>query len=118
SGIYHWPEVEAFARAFFDPKAPASSLSYYCQPAQERFKKRYELTLEQLQTWQDARQIAERNGDDKGLARAEQELKEAGTTRDELDLFRKNLQSFVRTYEFLSQIVHFDDAELEQLCVF
>ncbi|GAB2730675.1 hypothetical protein [Halomonas garicola] len=49
---------------------------------------------------------------------AEQELKEAGTTRDELDLFRKNLQSFVRTYEFLSQIVTFDDEELEQLCVF
>mgnify|MGYP003151964125 FL=1 len=33
-------------------------------------------------------------------------------------MFRKNLQSFVRAYEFLSQIVHYDDAELEQLCVF
>ncbi|MCC4289622.1 type I restriction endonuclease subunit R [Vreelandella aquamarina] len=118
SGIYHWSEVEAFAKAFFDPKAPASSLSYYCRPAQDRFKQRYRLTLEQLQTWKEARQIAEQNGDDKGLKRAEQELKEAGTTRDELDLFRKNLQSFVRTYEFLSQIVTFDDPELEQLCVF
>ncbi|WP_302140996.1 type I restriction endonuclease subunit R [Halomonas alkalicola] len=118
SGIYHWPEVEGFARAFFDPKAPASSLSYHCRPAQDRFKQRYRLTLEQLQTWQESRQIAEGNGDDKGLKRAEQELKEAGTTRDELDLFRKNLQSFVRAYEFLSQIVTFDDPELEQLCVY
>ncbi|MBA2780070.1 type I restriction endonuclease subunit R [Billgrantia kenyensis] len=118
SGIYHWPEVEAFAKAFFDPKAPASSLSYYCRPAQDRFKQRYQLTLEQLQTWKEARHTAEQNGDDKGLKRAEQELKDAGTTRDELDLFRKNLQSFVRTYEFLSQIVTFDDPELEQLCVY
>jgi type I restriction enzyme R subunit len=118
SGIYHWPEVEAFAKAFFDPKAPASSLSYHCRPAQDRFKQRYQLALEQLQVWKEARQTAEKNGDDKGLKRAEQELKEAGTTRDELDLFRKNLQSFVRTYEFLSQIVTFDDTELEQLCVF
>ncbi|MGY6566986.1 MAG: type I restriction endonuclease subunit R [Halomonadaceae bacterium] len=118
SGIYHWPEVEAFAKAFFDPKAPASSLSYYCRPAQDRFKQRYQLTLEQLQTWKEARHIAEQSGDDKGLKRAEQELKDAGTTRDELDLFRKNLQSFVRTYEFLSQIVTFDDPELEQLCVY
>ncbi|TDB04425.1 type I restriction endonuclease subunit R [Halomonas marinisediminis] len=118
SGIYHWPEVESFAKAFFDPKAPASSLSYHCRPAQERFKQRYQLALEQLQVWKEARQAAEQNGDDKGLKRAGQELKEAGTTRDELDLFRKNLQSFVRTYEFLSQIVTFDDPELEQLCVF
>ncbi|MDR5899985.1 DEAD/DEAH box helicase family protein [Halomonas vilamensis] len=118
SGIYHWPEVEAFATAFFDPKAPASRLTYYCQPAQERFKKRYEAILEQQDTWKEERRQAERQGDEKGVKRAEQELEDAGKTRDELDLFRKNLQSFVRTYEFLSQIIHFDDAELEQLCVF
>uniref|UniRef100_UPI002621738D type I restriction endonuclease subunit R n=1 Tax=uncultured Halomonas sp. TaxID=173971 RepID=UPI002621738D len=108
SGIYQWPEVAAFAKAFFDPKAPASSLSYYCRPAQDRFKHKYQALLEQLQIWKDARRIAEQNGDDKGVKRAEQEIKEAGTTRDELDLFRKNLASFVRTYEFLSQIVTFD----------
>ena len=118
SGIYQWPEVEGFAKAFFDPKAPASSLSYYCRPAQDRFKQKYQALLEHLQTWKEARRVAEQNGDDKGLKRAEQELKEAGTAQDELDLFRKNLASFVRTYEFLSQIVTFDDAELEQLCVF
>ncbi|MDT0502579.1 type I restriction endonuclease [Halomonas sp. PAR7] len=118
SGIYQWPEVEGFAKAFFDPKAPASSLSYYCRPAQDRFKHKYQALLEHLQTWKEARRIAEQNGDDKGLKRAEQELKEAGTAQDELDLFRKNLASFVRTYEFLSQIVTFDDAELEQLCVY
>ncbi|MAP35380.1 MAG: restriction endonuclease subunit R [Halomonas sp.] len=117
-GIYHWPEVEAFATAFFDPKAPASRLSYHCQPAQVRFKKRYEVTVEQQHTWKDARQQAEQQGDEKGRMRAEQELEDAGKTRDELDLFRKNLQSFVRTYEFLSQIMHFDDPELEQLCVY
>jgi type I restriction enzyme R subunit len=118
NGIYHWPEVEEFATAFFDPKAPASRLSYHCQPAQDRFKKRYEVTVEQQHTWKDARQQAEQQGDEKGRMRAEQELEDAGKTRDELDLFHKNLQSFVRTYEFLSQIIHFDDPELEQLCVY
>ncbi|MGS2743919.1 type I restriction endonuclease subunit R [Halomonas sp. LS-001] len=118
SGIYHWPEVEAFATAFFDPKAPSSRLNYHCQPAQERFKKRYEVILEQQSTWKEARRQAEQQGDDKGIKRAEQELEDAGKSRDELDLFRKNLQSFVRTYEFLSQIITFDDTELEQLCVY
>ncbi|MCH8503809.1 MAG: DEAD/DEAH box helicase family protein [Ectothiorhodospiraceae bacterium] len=118
AGIYHWDEVEAFALAFFDPKAPASKLSYYCLPARERFHKRYQAALEQMQVWREARDQAERDGDKAGLSRAVQELKDAGITRDELDLFRKNLQSLVRSYEFLSQIVDFDDLELEQLCVF
>lgn len=118
AGIYHWEEVEAFAKAFFDPKAPASSLGYHCQPAQDRFKQRYKVLLDQIQTWTEARHQAEQNGDEKGRLRAEQELKDAGTSRDELDLFRKNLQSFMRTYEFLSQIITFDDVELEQLCVY
>ncbi|WP_192034962.1 DEAD/DEAH box helicase family protein [Halomonas sp. YLGW01] len=118
SGIYHWEEAEAFATAFFDPKAPASKLSYYCQPAKERFTTRYKAIVDQIETWQAARKQAEQQGDQAGVHRADQELKDAGTTRDELDLFRKNLTSFVRTYEFLSQIVHFDDRELEQLCVY
>ena len=45
-------------------------------------------------------------------------MKEAGEKVDQLDLFRKNLQSFVRLYEFLSQIVPYEDRELEQLCVY
>ncbi|MBG57934.1 MAG: restriction endonuclease subunit R [Porticoccus sp.] len=118
TGIYHREEVEAFARAFFDPKAANSKLSYHCQLAKDRFTRRYKVVLEQLDSWKEAKRGAERNGDEKALLRAEQELKDAGKNRDELDLFRKNLQSFVRTYEFLSQIIHFDDQELEQLCVF
>ena len=118
AGIYHWDEVEPFAHAFYDPKANASQLSYWCQPAKDRFTQRYKGVLEQIRTWQKARQDAERVGDKTLAHRAEQELKDAWTTRDELDLFRKNLQSFTRAYEFLSQIVDFDDHELEQLNVY
>ncbi len=116
--IYHWEEVTQFALAFFDTRAAASKLSYYCQPAKERFGTRYKAALEDIRVWREAFRTAERNGDKQGMQRAEQELKEAGEKKDTLDLFRKNLQSFVRAYEFLSQIVHYDDTELEQLCVF
>lgn len=118
SGIYHWDEVENFAKAFFNPKANASQLSYWCQPAKDRFTQRYKGVLDQIRTWQQAQKEAERLGDKTQQHRAEQELKDAWTTRDELDLFRKNLQSFTRAYEFLSQIVDFEDRELEQLNVF
>lgn len=117
-GIYHWQEVEAFALAFFDPKAQASKLSYYCAPAKERFARRYAFSLESRQQALDYKRAAEANGDSAGLKKAEHALKEAGEQVDQLDLFRKNLQSFVRLYEFLSQIVPYEDHELEQLCVY
>ncbi|MBC3377199.1 type I restriction endonuclease subunit R [Pseudomonas sp. SWRI92] len=117
-GIYYWQEVEAFAMAFFDPKAAASKLSYYCAPAKERFAKRYAMSLESRQQALDFKRTAEANGDNNGLKKAEFALKDAGEQIDQLDLFRKNLQSFVRLYEFLSQIVAYEDRELEQLCVY
>lgn len=117
-GIYHWQEVEAFAMAFFDPKAAASKLSYYCTPAKERFAKRYAFSVESRHQALDFKRTAEANGDSAGLKKAEHALKEAGELVDQLDLFRKNLQSFVRLYEFLSQIVPYEDRELEQLCVY
>ncbi|APF00809.1 type I restriction endonuclease subunit R [Pseudomonas putida] len=117
-GIYHWQEIEAFASAFFDPKAAASKLSYYCQPARERFAKRYKLAAEARAQALDFKRTAAANGDSAGLKKAEHAAKEAGEQVDQLDLFRKNLQSFVRLYEFLSQIVPYEDRELEQLCVY
>lgn len=39
-------------------------------------------------------------------------------TRDELDLFRKDAGSFVRLYEFLSQIVNYGDTDVEKLSIF
>lgn len=66
-GIYHWQEVEAFALAFFDPKAAASKLSYYCTPAKERFAKRYAFSVESRQQALDFKRTAEANGDSSGL---------------------------------------------------
>lgn len=117
-GIYHWEEVKEFALAFFDPKAPASKLSYYCQPARERFVQRYSFSLENSKEAFAYKKTAESNGDETGLKKAEQALSDAGEQLDQLDLFRKNLMSFVRLYEFLSQIVPYEDIELEQLCVY
>ncbi len=117
-GIYHWAEVAAFALAFFDPKAPASKLSHHCAPAKERFARRHKLAQAARQQALEFKRTAEKNGDSAGLNKAEAAVKEAGEQVDQLDLFKKNLQSFVRLYEFLSQIVFYNDPELEQLCVY
>ena len=117
-GIYHWGEVTAFALAFFDPKAAASKLSYHCQPAVERFAQRYKQAESARHLAREQKRIAESSGDRIGLKQAEHHMAEAGERIDALDLFKKNLKSFVRLYEFLSQIIDYDDRELEQLCVY
>jgi type I restriction enzyme R subunit len=117
-GIYHWDEVEAFARAFFDPKAEASKLSYYCQPSRERFTKRYKLLRDERESARFDLAKAKADGNTVGAKQTEVLLNEIGQGLDRLDLFKKNLTSFVRTYEFLAQIVFFEDVELEKLCVF
>ena len=111
-GIYHWNEVDAFAQAFFNPKAANAKLAYHCQPAVDRFKQRYKLANTAR------RQAMEQKRAGTALKQAESELKAAGEQIDQLDLFKKNLQSFVRLYEFLSQIIDYEDRELEQLCVY
>lgn len=117
-GIYHRSEVEAFALAFFDPKAAAAKLSYHCQPAKDRFTQRYQTAETERRQTRDRKRIAEASGDRTGLKKADYELKQAGEQLDQLDLFKKNLISFARLYEFLSQIVDYEDRELEQLCVY
>jgi type I restriction enzyme R subunit len=117
-GIYHWGEVSAFALAFFDPKAAHTKLSYHCKPAVDRFTQRYKAAETARREAYDRKRIAEDNGDTVGFKTAEHDLTQAGEQLDQLDLFKKNLKSFVRLYEFLSQIVDYEDRELEQLCVY
>lgn len=88
--IYTRSEVEAFARAYFDPKGKQEQLQAYIAPAVDRFRERYTTAKEDR---------------DRG------EL-------DALEIFRKDLGSFVRAYEFLSQIFPYDDTDLEKQHVF
>ncbi len=88
--IYAESEIETFVKVYLDPKGKQAALQAALAPAVDRFRKR----------WSDARDA----GDKKRL--------------DELDLFRKDLASFVRLYDFLSQIINYADTELEKRAIF
>ena len=52
------------------------------------------------------------------IANAENSFKECKQEKDALDIFKKDLGTFVRFYEFMSQIVDYDDKELEKLSLY
>jgi type I restriction enzyme, R subunit len=88
--FYTDSEVEAFARAFYDPKGKQGDLQAHIAPAVDRFK----------HAWKEAQE----KKDKKKL--------------DELEIFRKDLATFVRMYDFLSQIINYGDTALEGRSIF
>ena len=59
-----------------------------------------------------------KTGDAVLIANAENSLKDCQKEKDALEIFKKDLGTFVRFYEFMSQIVDYDDTNLEKLCLY
>lgn len=119
TGIFTWSEVESFTDAYFDPKRGGESLPGYIKPAVDRFSKRYKLASEAIRESRRMLKDIELEGGSKtDKVNAERRVTEAAEARAELDLFKKDLNSYIRFYEFVSQITSFDDQDLERLCVF
>jgi type I restriction enzyme R subunit len=88
ASIYTTAEVEAFTIAYLADKHGA--ISAPLKAAADRFNSRYTAAVQE--------------GDKAAV--------------EELDLFRKDVGSFVRLYDFLSQIVNFADTDLEKRSLF
>ena len=82
--IYTEAEVDAFATAYLANRHGA--LTAPLKAAADRFKQRY---------------LAAMDDGDKAAV-------------DELEMFRKDVGSFIRLYDFLSQIINYGDTELEK----
>ena len=117
-GIYTQSEIDQFAQAYFDPKGTQAAMMAAVKPAADRFKVRYKAALEAIVYAKAELANAKHNQIEAEIHNAERELSNAGEDKDALDLFKKDLTSFVRMYEFLSQIVSYEDAELEKRCAF
>ncbi|UAA37734.1 type I restriction endonuclease subunit R [Paraneptunicella aestuarii] len=122
-GIYQWREVEAFVEAYHNKRANQAKLANIVKPAVDRFSVRYKEASQVLQSAQAElsrakMESASQKERDKKIKFAENSVKHAKEARDILEVFKKDLLSFYRYYEFTSQIVNFDDYELEKLSIF
>ncbi|MCK4508166.1 MAG: type I restriction endonuclease subunit R, partial [Desulfuromonadales bacterium] len=117
-GIFTWQEVEQFAVAFFAKNKSSAAISNICKPAVERWQKRYKLAIDAYKTAKEMFERTKKTGDPVLTANAEKSFKECKQEKDRLEIFKKDLGSFTRFYEFMSQIVDYDNKDLEKLALY
>jgi len=118
SGIFQWLEVEQFCNAFFVKNKSNAAIANICKPAVERWQKRYKLALDADKQAKEMFARTKKTNDAVLIANAEKSLKECKEEKDRLEIFKKDLGTFVRFYEFMSQIVDYDNKDLEKLSLY
>ncbi len=116
--LYTPQEIDQFAKAYFNPKGTQAAMSAAIKPTANRYKHQYRDALNSIDSFKVLLEQAEITKDETAIHNAKRELKEAKESKDALDLFKKDLGAFTRMYEFLSQIVEYEDEALEKLSVF
>jgi type I restriction enzyme R subunit len=87
--IYHDSEVEGLVRDYLAHKGN-NALTKWVTPARDRFRDRERTALDH----------------------------HVEAAMDELEMFRKDVGTFLRQYDFLSQIVNYEDTSLEKLSIY
>ncbi|MBC3879714.1 type I restriction endonuclease subunit R [Undibacterium sp. FT79W] len=116
--IFTWTEVEQFCEAFFVKSKSNAAIANICKPAVERWQKRYKHAVD---AYKQAKEMFERQkkfNDPVLIANAENSFKDCKKAKDALEIFKKDLGTFVRFYEFMSQIVDYNDKDLEKLILY
>jgi type I restriction enzyme R subunit len=111
--LYESSEVEAFGAAVVDKNVTHQKLYTLTQPATDRFNGKLKLLTDAIDRWDQAWQAAEVEGDKSGMEAAEVQRAEFAKQRDALMIFSETLSKFVRTYEYVAQLVDFGDPPLE-----
>jgi type I restriction enzyme, R subunit len=118
SGIFSWQEVQQFCDAYFLKNKSNAAIANICKPAVERWQMRYKSAVEAFKQASEMYKRTKKTNDPVLIGNAENSLKECKQEKDALEIFKKDLGTFVRFYEFMSQIVDYDNKDLEKLSLY
>jgi type I restriction enzyme R subunit len=118
AGVFQWQEVEQFCDAFFVKNKSNAAIANICKPAVERWQKRYKSANDAFKLAKEIFERTKKTADAVLIANAENSFKDCKQEKDALEIFKKDLGTFVRFYEFMSQIVDYDNKDLEKLSLF
>jgi type I restriction enzyme R subunit len=116
--IYESEEVPRFGAALVDPKTTHQKLFSLTEAPTDRFNGKLKLLNEATNRAEGAYQAAQAAGDAKGAERANKQRADYAKERDGLMIFKEGLSKFVRTYEYVAQLIDFGDPELEAFAGF
>jgi type I restriction enzyme, R subunit len=116
--IFTWQEVEQFCAAFYMTNKSNAAITNICKPAVQRWQQRYKSAVEAFKQAKVMFERTKKTGDTVLITNADNCLKECQKEKDALEIFKKDLGTFVRFYEFMSQIVDYDDTGLEKLSLY
>ena len=111
--IYEQAEVKAFGDAVVDSKVTHQKLFALTQPATDRFNGKLKILNDAIDQWERAWQKARDAGNEKDMQYADVQRSEYCKARDELMIFSESLTKFVRSYEYIAQLIDFGDPSLE-----
>lgn len=116
--VLRWDEVLLFAEVFYQKSKSSAAIGNVCKPAVERWTSRRQQAHAAHIKAKDLFERAKVAGDAVLIANAEGELKDSKTELDGLGVFKADLTSFTRLYEFMSQIVEYESTDLEKLSLY
>tara|TARA_R110001583_G_scaffold17299_1_gene70110 strand:+ start:10783 stop:14028 length:3246 start_codon:yes stop_codon:yes gene_type:complete len=116
--IFTWPEVNQFCDAFYIKNKSNAAIANICKPAVERWSRRYKSAVQAYKQARDMFERTKKANDSVLIANAENSFKDCKKEKDALEIFKKDLGTFVRFYEFMSQIVDYDNKDLEKLSLY
>jgi type I restriction enzyme R subunit len=116
--IFTWHEVEQFCGAFFVKNKSNAAIANICKPAVQRWAQRYKSAVAAYKQAKSSFERTKQTNDAVLMANAENSFKDCKKEKDSLDIFKKDLGTFVRFYEFMSQIVDYNDKDLEKLSLY
>ena len=115
TGIFLWTEVTQFSEVYFVKSKSNAAISNVCKPAVNRWQERYQKAKADYEEQKRLFDHAKALGDATFIANAEGNMNEAKKELDGLGIFKADLVSLTRYYEFMSQIVDYDSTDLEKL---
>jgi type I restriction enzyme R subunit len=111
-------EVTLFTEVFYAKSKSNAAITNVCKPAVDRWQSRYATAFADAAKARVLFDRTKKTGDAVLMANAEGELKAAKKELEALGLFKADLMSFTRYYEFMSQIVDYDSTDLEKLSLY
>lgn len=118
AGIFTGQEVEQFCAAYYVKNKSNAAIANICKPAVQRWQQRYKSAVDAFKQAKMIFEHTRKTADAVLIANAENCLKDCQKEKDALEIFKKDLGTFVRFYEFMSQIVDYDDTGLEKLALY